>query len=72
MSDSKTEKCVNDENKIVLTRKLTLLGGVSIIVGSIIGSGIFVSPSGVFLATEWVNNLKKKYIFNKLFNIFKF
>lgn len=40
------------EHKISLERKLTLMNGVGIIIGSIIGSGIFVSPSGVFFYTE--------------------
>lgn len=39
-------------HKIVLERKITLMNGVGIIIGSIIGSGIFVSPSGVFYYTE--------------------
>lgn len=40
------------EHRIVLERKITLLNGVGIIIGSIVGSGIFVSPTGVFFYTQ--------------------
>ncbi|XP_022198118.2 large neutral amino acids transporter small subunit 1 [Nilaparvata lugens] len=44
----------DDANRVTLRRKITLANGVALIVGSIVGSGIFVSPAGVFLYTRSV------------------
>lgn len=48
-------KMKNDDEEITLKPKMSLLNGCTVIVGSIIGSGIFVSPSGVLLHTGSVN-----------------
>lgn len=50
LNGSNTSKAV--QQRVVLERKITLLNGVGIIVGTIVGSGIFVSPTGVFKYTQ--------------------
>ena len=36
-----------EDDRIALKPKLNVINGVTVIVGSIIGSGIFVSPKGM-------------------------
>ena len=46
MAETKTDKKDDD---VKLQREVGLLGGISFIAGTMIGSGIFASPSGEFI-----------------------
>lgn len=44
-----------NDNKICLKPKMNLVNGITVIVGSIIGSGIFITQKGVLTNTGSVN-----------------
>ena len=54
MLDTK-EKVKEEDGEIKLKSEMTLMNGCTVIIGCIIGSGIFVSPTGVLQSTGSVN-----------------
>jgi hypothetical protein len=57
------------DDEICLKAKMSLLNGITVIVGSIIGSGIFVSPTGVLLNTGSVNLSLVVWVASGLFSM---
>ena len=57
------------DDGVRLQAKMSLLNGVTVIVGSIIGSGIFVSPTGVLVGTGSVNLALIVWVLSGLFSM---
>lgn len=55
--------------EVGLQAKMSLLNGCTVIVGSIIGSGIFVSPTGVLMHTGSVNLALIVWVISGLFSM---
>lgn len=71
--DCEEKKSTGDgEEEITLKPKMTLINGITVIVGSIIGSGIFVSPSGVLKNTGSVNMSLIVWTVSGLFSMVSF
>lgn len=58
-----------EDDGVCLKAKMTLTNGVTVIVGSIIGSGIFVSPSGVLKGTGSVNLALLVWVISGVFSM---
>ena len=61
-----------NDTEIKLQAKMSLLNGCTVIVGSIIGSGIFVSPTGVLKYTGSVNASLIVWIVSGIFSMVTF
>ena len=63
------DKPTEGDDRVELKPKMTLLNGCTVIVGSIIGSGIFVSPSGVLMQTGSINMAIMVWIISGVFSM---
>lgn len=68
MTNVKSETKSDDKNAVKLKRKITLLNGVALIIGTIIGSGIFLTPTSVFNSTKSVGLSIVVWCFSGLFS----
>lgn len=64
-----TESGGDGGGEVGLKAKMSLLNGCTVIVGSIIGSGIFVSPTGVLMHTGSVNMALIVWVLSGLFSM---
>ncbi|KAI7693032.1 hypothetical protein SSS_04255 [Sarcoptes scabiei] len=68
LPDSPSNKKKVDDDVICLKPKMNLLNGITVIVGSIIGSGIFVSPKGVLANTGSVGLSLTVWVISGIFS----
>ncbi|XP_069487151.1 cystine/glutamate transporter [Ambystoma mexicanum] len=51
LSQASYKQPAKPEDRVILKKKVTLLRGISIIIGTIIGAGIFITPKGILQNT---------------------
>jgi len=51
-----SQRTTRNEDGVQLKRNMGVIGGISIIVGTMIGSGIFVSPTGIMAMTQSIGS----------------
>lgn len=68
-SPTSANGAANEDGEVGLKAKMSLLNGCTVIVGSIIGSGIFVSPTGVLMHTGSVNMALIVWVISGLFSM---
>lgn len=62
-------EAIEDDGCVGLKPKMTLFNGITVIVGSIIGSGIFISPTGVLAHTGSVGMALVVWILSGIFSM---
>lgn len=65
----KIDKMEEEEGEVGLKASLGLIQGCTIIVGSIIGSGIFIAPGGVLKQTGSVNMSLTVWVLSGLYSM---
>ncbi len=66
MTKDKDMRAEKETNSTPEKPKLSLMSGIALLIGSIIGSGIFISPRGVLLGTGKFKSLFSLFIYIKI------